>query len=460
MSTMMANNHTTAMWQSVLGNLQLQVPRPSFDTWLKDTVGLAQDDDSFVVGTSSPFVAEMLEQRMYSLIHDAVEKVTGRRPEVRFVVIPSGAGDLDGAAELLPSGVDEGSDEEITPPVSRRETQLNLKYTFDTFIVGKSNELAHAASMAVAESPGNTYNPLVLYSGVGLGKTHLLHAIGHQIISQGRTVTYRTTEEFTNEYIKAIREGKTEEFRDFYRGTDALLLDDIQFIIGKEQTQEGFFHTFNALHMSNRQVVITSDRPVGALTLLEDRMRSRLAGGLVVDIQAPDLETRLAILGAKVDESELDFPSEVLDHIGGRVYKNIRELEGHLNRITAYAQMLQEPITLDLVKRATADILSDYRPAPISTEQVIDSVSNYFGVDSEALLGRRRDKLTALARQVAMYLLREETDMGLATIGKAMGGKDHSTVLHACTRIANRIDVDPYLRRDIVNVREALASSA
>ena len=336
---------------------------------------------------------------------------------------------------------------------------MNGRYIFESFIVGKSNELAHAAALAVAERPGLTYNPLFIYSGVGLGKTHLLHAIGHSVEAAGLSLIYTTTEEFTNEYIKSIREGGTEEFRSRYRSADVLLLDDIQFIIGKEQTQEGFFHTFNALHMAARQIVVTSDRPVTDLTLLEDRVHSRLAGGLVVDIQPPDLETRLAILRAKAEHAAHHLPPDVLQFLAERLHKNIRELEGSLNRVAAFARLVAGEITVDLVKRALADTLHPTNTRRISDQQVLDAVSAYFSIDMEAIKGRRRDKHTALARQVSMYLLREESNLTLSTIGRILGGKDHTTVLHACQRVAGQINTDSHLRRDIINLREALSKS-
>ena len=451
----MAGNREHSLWHSVLGNLQLQVPRPSFDTWLKDTAGFPGEDGSFMVCTPSPFVAEMLEQRMYCLIGDALEKITGARPEVRFTVAYA-TGNRKGETRPQPT---QSSDSKSDSPGTGQLPHLNGNFTFGTFVVGKSNELAHAASMAVAAGSSHTYNPLVIYSGVGLGKTHLLHAIGHRILNQGRKVAYRTTEEFTNEYIGAIRSGRTDNFREFYRGADALLLDDIQFIIGKEQTQEGFFHTFNSLHMANRQVVIASDRPVGSLTLLEDRMKSRLSGGLVVDIQSPDPETRRDILKTKADRSEVDIPDDVVDYLAAHEYSSIRDLDGHLNRITAFAQLLSQPVTLDLVRRATADMIPRQQMEPLTAELVIERVCGYFGIDVAAVMGRRRDRPTALARQVAMYLAKHDTGLGLTTIGKVMGGRDHSTVSYACSRIAARIGQDSSLERDIANIRRSLAAS-
>ena len=450
-------------WEAVLGQLQLQVTRPSYETWLNGTVGLSYVDNEFVVGTPNPFVAEMLEQRMYSLISQALEGVVDDSVDLRFQVQPHSSpnnggrsaepvGSLAQPAGSLPSPA--------TQPVGTNGgVKLNPKYTFENFIVGKSNELAHAAAQAVSMNPGITYNPLFIYSGVGLGKTHLLHAIGQMVMLKGLSLIYSTTEEFTNQYIKAIREGKTEEFRRHYRSADVLLLDDIQFIIGKEQTQEGFFHTFNALHMATRQIVITSDRPAENLTLLEDRVRSRLAGGLVVDIQHPDLETRQAILRAKSEETSHRFPPEVLQYLAERIHRNIRELEGSLNRVAAYAELTGDPITLDLVKSSLADVINPPHRQRVSDQQVLEAVSAYFTIDKETLRGRRRDKQTALARQTAMYLLREEVNLPFATIGRLLGGKDHTTVLHACQRISSLLNSDDHLRRDVINIRDSLSKA-
>ena len=451
------------LWAAVLGQLQMQVTKPNFDTWLKHTSGLAYADGEFVVGTPNAFVAEMLEQRMYSLIAQTVEGVVEAEVEVRFAVESAWADPSDEYANPdaetshphpnpLPQG--RGREDGLRSPV------LNTRYTFDRFVVGKSNELAHAAALAVARQPGQLYNPLVMYSDVGLGKTHLMHAIGHQIAARGMSLIYSTTEEFTNSYIRAIREGTTDEFRDYYRNEDVLLLDDVQFLIGKDQTQEGFFHTFNALHMTNRQIVLTSDRPVTALTLLEDRIQSRLAGGLVVDIQPPDIETRIAILRAKAESAAAgqEIADEVLHYLAERIHKNIRELEGSLNKVIAFADLMGTPVTIDLVKRAIADVVETAAERQIPESVVIDTVAAHFGVSVETLKGRKRDKKTSLARQVAMYLLREESQLGQSAIGHALGGKAHNTVMHGCERIANQLNVDPHLRRDIINIREALTA--
>ena len=370
----------------MLGELQLCVPKPSYDTWLQGTAGGSFVDGRFTVSTPNAFVSEMLERRMYSVISQAVEKVTGEDVVLTFEAGPGAqvSGDPGPAApQQDPAGHANGD----TP--ARTPNPLNARYTFDHFVVGKSNELAHAAALAVAEEPGRRYNPLFIYSGVGLGKTHLMHAIGARLAARGIQSIYATTEDFTNEYIQSIRNGTTEAFRDRYRSAGALLLDDIQFIIGKEQTQEGFFHTFNALHLSTKQIVITSDRPASALTLLEDRIRSRLAGGIVVDIQLPDYETRLAILRTKADEAQLTFPADVLQLLAESVQSNIRELEGHLNRLAAYAELSGQPVSLDMVRRITADSHLYGRPKAVSSDAVVSAVADYFAITEEAITGRR-----------------------------------------------------------------------
>ena len=452
--------HPRQIWDAALGQLQLHVTRPNFETWLKNTVGVAYRDGEFVVGAPNAFVAEMLEQRMYSLISRTLESVVKSEVEIRFEVTTA-----EGEPPALHSAND-GHDDAGGAPVAQVEAQppvyrpasLNPRYTFERFVVGKSNELAHAAADAVSGRPGELYNPLVLYSDVGLGKTHLMHAIGHRATSRGMSLIYSTTEEFTNSYIKAIREGTTDDFRERYRSADLLLLDDVQFLIGKEQTQEGFFHTFNALHMTNRQIVLTSDRPVSALTLLEDRIQSRLAGGLVVDIQPPDVETRIAILRAKAEEMRQNVPDLVLQFLAERIHKNIRELEGSLNKVVALADLTGNPVSIDLTKQAVADVVETAAERHIPDAAIVEAVSTHFGVSVEAIKGRKRDKKTAQARQVAMYLLREESQLDLTVIGKTLGGKNHTTVSRGCDRIANQLNVDPQLRRHLINIRESLAA--
>ena len=448
------------LWEAALGHLQLLVTRPNYDTWLKQTVGKDFRDGLFTVGTPNAFVSEMLEQRMYSIISQTLERVVETPVEIRFeVVSPEDPGSTpDPTGDEPPTPLMPSSPVDAARTNGHRPVALNPKYTFKSFIVGKSNELAHAAAMGVTEKPGGLYNPLVMYADVGLGKTHLMQAIGHAVAQRGMSLIYATTEEFTNSYIKAIREGTTEDFREHYRTADVLLLDDLQFLIGKEQTQEGFFHTFNALHMTNRQIVLTSDRPVSGLKLLEDRIQSRLAGGLVVDIQTPDVETRIAILRAKAEGSRQHVCDDALLFLAERVHRNIRELEGGLNRVLALADLTGQPVTVDLVKRAIADVVHTASEHKIPESVVLDTVAAHFGMSVETLKGRKRDKRTAQARQVAMYLLREESELKYTEIGRVLGGKTHAAAMQGCRRIANSLDVDPHLRRDIINIHEALVT--
>src|SRR6266571_305323 len=339
-----------------------------------------------------------------------------------------------------------------------QHNRLNPRYTFDAFIVGNSNRLAHAASLAVAEAPGESYNPLFLYGGVGLGKTHLLHAIGHQGVQTGLAVLYVSSEQFTNEIINAIRYRTTEEFRAKYRSVDILLVDDIQFIAGKESTEEEFFHTFNSLHEMSKQIVICSDRPPKAIVSLEERLRSRFEWGLIADIQPPDLETRMAILRVKADLLHYRVPNDVIAYIAGRVQTNIRELEGCLNRLMAYQQLHRTDLTIDVARTAMSSLGNDSRESNLNIRQIAQAVAEYYHISLEGMCGKQRDKHIVMPRQVAMYLMRLETKVSLFEIGQLFGGRDHSTVLHACEKIEQAVknDINPTLRREIVAIREHL----
>jgi len=334
--------------------------------------------------------------------------------------------------------------------------RLNPRYTFDAFIVGNSNRLAHAASLAVAEAPGESYNPLFLYGGVGLGKTHLLHAIGHQGVETGLAVLYVSSEQFTNEIINAIRYRTTEEFRAKYRSVDILLVDDIQFIAGKESTEEEFFHTFNSLYEMSKQIVICSDRPPKAIVSLEERLRSRFEWGLIADIQPPDLETRMAILRAKADLLRYWVPDDIIAYIAGRVQTNIRELEGCLNRLMAYQQLHRTDLTMEVARAAMSSLGNDNKESRLNIKQIAQAVAEYYHISLEAMCGKQRDKHIVMPRQIAMYLMRQETQASLLEIGQLFGGRDHSTVLHACEKIDRAVNINPALRREIVAIREQL----
>jgi len=334
--------------------------------------------------------------------------------------------------------------------------RFNARYTFSTFIVGSGNRLAHAASQAVAEAPGYAYNPLFLYGGVGLGKTHLLHAIGHTALENNLTVLYVSSETFTNEIINAIRYRTTEDFRAKYRSVDVLLVDDIQFIAGKDSTEEEFFHTFNSLHETNKQIVMCSDRPPAAIVSLEDRLRSRFAWGLIADIQPPDLETRIAILQAKAEMMRRLVPDDVILFLASRVQSNIRELEGSLNRLLAFAQLQGAPLNVDTAKAALASLASDGRQRRVSVADILAAVADHYHLPADDLRGKQRDKHIVGPRQVAMYLMRQETEASLLEIGQALGGRDHSTVLHGCEKISREINENTALRKEVLAIRQKL----
>jgi len=448
----MKSKSASDIWQSALDELQSKVSSANYQTWLKNTVGLSQRDGSLVVGVPSTFVTESLEKRLHPLIEKTVSGIAGRQLSVEFQVH---LGDADGdLGPSRPSATSQQYSQRHNPP------KFNRRYTFDTFLVGTCNRLAHAAAQRVADEPGSSYNPLFIYSGVGLGKTHLLHAIGCVASRSCPRVMYVTAEQFTNEFIGAIRDGKNEDFRNKYRSVDVLLLDDVQFIAGKEQTQEGLFHTFNDLHNSNRQIVLSCDRPPKSLSLLEDRLRSRFEWGLIVDMQPPDLETRIAILQKKAEEQKTEVPDDVLDLIARRIQKNVRELEGALNRILAYSRLIKEPMTTELVTKSLSEISADSHRRTLSTELILNSVATFYGLSLEVLQGKRRDKPLTVARQLTMYLLREELQCSWTQIGKELGGRDHSTILHGYHKITTDINTDPAMLRDLLEIRERLYAKA
>lgn len=460
----MKSRSAKQIWQAALGELQLQVNRANFNTWLKDTSVVSQEDNLFVIGAPTAFAQEWLESRMKSLVKKTLIGIVDHSVDVRFVVMPAKKKDKtdNGRAEEHPGLNALAADKPAAGMnISGQYPSLNPKYTFNTYVVGSSNRLAHAAALATGERPGEGYNPLFIYGGVGLGKTHLLHAIGHLARHRGAQVIYVSSEQFTNEFINAIRERRNEEFRAKYRRVDLLLIDDIQFIAGKEQTQEEFFHTFNDLHSANHQIVVSSDRPPKSMPLLEDRLRSRFEWGLITDIQPPDFETRVAILRCKAETQVADVHPAVLDLIAQRVQSNIRELEGSLNRVVAYARLNGTRITPEVAMAALDDIQkTGGRRRSISSRQIVESVAKYYHLDVELLTGPKRDRDIARPRQIAMYLIREETKASLGEIGYQLGGRDHSTILHGYDKISNEASVDDHLRREIQEIREMIFNSS
>ncbi len=447
-------------WQSVLGQLQMEMPRASFDTWVRDTKPVSYKDSTLTIGVRNAYARDWLESRLAGTVNRLLLNILNSSVNVHFVVHGN---DGERIADESPSSTLEALDQTEVEPAEAyeqpsRSSNMNPRYVFDTFVVGSGNRLAHAACLAVAEKPARAYNPLFLYGGVGLGKTHLLHAIGNACQARGLNVLYVSSEEFTNDLITAIRTHTTQAFREKYRSTDVLLVDDIQFIAGKESTQEEFFHTFNTLHGQDKQIIVSSDRPPKALVTLEERLRSRFEWGLTADIQPPDLETRLAILRTKAERAGRRVPNEILELIAERVQSNIRELEGALNRILAFTDLSGSPMTPNLVEVALADLLpqrSDVEPA-----RIIELVAREWQIPVEALLGRDRSHKIAQPRQVAMYLLRKETNSSLPQIGEALGGRDHTTVMYAIEKIANEIETKTDLRKRVVNVKQQLYGQA
>jgi len=458
------------VWRAALGELQVSLSPANFETWLRDTQLVDVDEQRFRIAVPNGFAKDWLESRYRSLISQTLARIVGYSVQVEFVISPSaestGEADASAPATLTATssgGATSGERQQVRLEPTRvggegGTTFINPRYTFSNFIVGSANRLAHAASLSVAERPGHAYNPLFLYGGVGLGKTHLMHAIGNQVIAKfpRKRVVYATSEKFTNEFIASIQQGKIDEFRARYRRIDLLLIDDIQFIADKERTQEEFFHTFNAIHEDGKQIVLSSDRPPKAILTLEERLRSRFEWGLIADLTAPDLETRIAILRAKAEEGAVPITSDVIEFIARKVVSNIRELEGALNRIVAYASMGAMPIGIELAQAVLSNVLYNPKKRQVTPERIAKVVSEYYSVPMDALQGQKRDKAIVVPRQIAMFLMREETDVSLLRIGAELGGRDHSTVLHACDKINREVAVNDELRREIAAVRELI----
>lgn len=429
----------TDLWRKTLNLLKNELTEISFNTWIKTIEPISMTSTSIILGVPAEFNKGILESRYATLIKNAIKQISSKEYSITFVI---------------PSQEDNKKYESQSESASNEDSVvsiLNPKYTFDTFVIGNSNRLAHAASVAVAESPAKAYNPLFIYGGVGLGKTHLMHAIGHYILSQNPSlkVLYVSSEKFTNELINAIKDDKNEDFRSKYRNIDVLLIDDIQFIGGKERTQEEFFHTFNALYEANKQIILSSDKPPKEITTLEERLRSRFEWGLIADIQPPDLETRIAILRKKAQMENLNVPNDVMVFIADKIASNIRELEGALNRVIAYSSLTESEVSVELATEALKDILSSAKAKVINCSTIQEAVARYFDIKPEEFKSKKRNRDIAFPRQIAMYLCRELTDMSLPKIGEEFGGRDHTTVIHACEKIMEEIQSTPETRRAV-----------
>ncbi len=442
------------LWQETLEKLKNELSQPSYETWLSSTRLLQIDGDTLVISVPNEFAKDWLESRYAPLIRSSVQSVLGHSVSLRFV-IPS-------PEESFGESFNPSTPSSPIPPTPSEPLPnfLNSKYTFDTFVIGNSNRFAHAASLAVAESPAKSYNPLFIYGGVGLGKTHLMHAIGHHVLqrSPNTRVLYVSSEKFTNELIDSIRDENSIEFRNHYRNVDILLIDDIQFLAGKERTQEEFFHTFNALHEANKQIIISSDRQPKEIPTLEDRLRSRFEWGLITDIQAPDLETRIAILRKKAKMENLQVPNEVMVYIADKIHSNIRELEGALIRVMAFASLSSFPITAEVAVEALKDIIPTNNTKLVTIDIIQQSVAGYFNLSPSEFKAKKRTRAVAFPRQIAMYLSRQLTDSSLPKIGDEFGGRDHTTVMHAHEKISQALQNDPQLEKKINDMIQRIQS--
>jgi chromosomal replication initiator protein len=454
------------IWSQVQEELRFQLAKRTYDMWLKNTSVVEADGSTFRIGVPSKLAKDWLEDRFSGLIQETLQAVTGSEVDIDFVIAPSGHrhpvisdGDMpheNGRENGHDNGHENGVEApEVEPIVS---SALNARFKFSSYVVGHNSQFAHAAAKAVAEAPGDSYNPLFIYGGVGLGKTHLMHAIGHEVHERfpRKRVVYLTSEQFTNEVISSIATARMGEFRHKYRTVDVLLIDDVQFLAGKDRTKEEFFHTFNALHEINKQIVISSDRPPKEIPTLEDRLRSRFEWGLIADIQSPDFETRLAILHSKLGGNANLVPEDVLSFIAHKVQRNIRELEGALTRVQAFAAVHQRQVDTDEAARLLADIIPAGTRKPINVERIQTLVADFYNVTMDDMKGKRRDKHIVFPRQVAMFLVREETPSSLPAIGKAFGGRDHTTALHSIEKIANELKEDERLRYEVQAIRERL----
>jgi chromosomal replication initiator protein len=440
------------LWQSVLGNMEVSLSRGNFTTWFKNTSVVERSDDAIVVGVPSEFIRKWIAEKFQPEILKILKQIA---PEIREIKYQVGQNKNEARSGALPKALPANTVAYREPANSSHG--LNSKYTFDTFVIGKHNELAHAASQAVSKNPGVQYNPLFIYGGVGLGKTHLMHAVGHRLLQEhpNSKVLYATSEKFTNDYVDAIQNKRIDAFKKLYRGADMLLIDDIQFIAGKEQTQEEFFHTFNELRDKGKQIVLTADRLPKDIPAIEQRLVSRFEWGMIADIQAPDLETRLAILNSKVAKRGVVMTEEILYFIAENIVSNIRELEGALNRLIVYEQMENRPLTLEQAKHILANMLSAKKKV-LSLKKIAICVAEFYNISMEDLLKQSRRKEYVKPRQIAMYLSRKEMGSSFPTIGEFFGGRDHTTVMHGVEKIENIASANEVLKQELDLIMDKL----
>lgn len=442
------------LWEKTLNIIKSELSEVSFNTWIKSCQPISMSNTSIKISVPNSFTQDILNKRYKDLVANSIKAVCSKLYDIEFVI-------LSDASDKENSKIKSDKPARSIIVNDEMSSTLNPKYTFNSFVIGNSNRFAHAASLAVAEAPAKAYNPLFIYGGVGLGKTHLMHAIGHYILESNPNakVVYVSSEKFTNELINAIKDDKNEEFRSKYRNVDVLLIDDIQFIAGKERTQEEFFHTFNALHDANKQIILSSDRPPKEIPTLEDRLRSRFEWGLIADIQVPDFETRMAILKKKADVENLNVANDVMGYIASKIKSNIRELEGALIRIIAYSSLTNREVSVDLATEALKDIISKKQGKHVTIDAIQDIVASYYNLRIEDLKSQRRTRSVAYPRQIAMYLSRKLTDMSLPKIGEEFGGRDHTTVIHAYEKISENLKTDDTLQHTVNNITKKLTQN-
>jgi len=441
------------LWQAILGEIELSLSRANFTTWFKNTFISSYENGKAIVCVPNTFTKAWLEKKYHKEIALAFKNIGEENiKEIIYKVEAKKTGPIN---DLLKK-IKIRKDDDLDKPIPTNRFGLNSRYTFDSFIVGKNNELAHAASQAVAANPGHAYNPLFIYGGVGLGKTHLMQAIGHELSKRIDKILYVSCEKFTNDYIHAVRNGQAKDFKDRYRNVDLLLIDDIHFMGGKDGTQEEFFHTFNELHQTDKQIVISSDRPPKAIPALEKRLLSRFEWGMIADISSPDLETRIAILEAKCKEKNYKLEKDILAYIANNIQSNIRELEGALNRLIAYYEFNNSLPTIETTKNVLAGIISNFQSRSTTPKVIIEAVSKFFDINIKDLTGESRKKELVVPRQIVMYLMRKEINSSYPAIGQELGGRDHTTAMHAFNKIAKEIDENERLKQDINSIKQHL----
>jgi len=457
------------LWEAVLGELELTISKANFNTWFKNTFIYSWQENQVIIGTPNAFTLSWLEKKYHKEIIQALENITEHKikkilykieSKKEFALQKTISVPQVGEKSTTEISFNDQEQEELRIQKIQKQFNLNSKYSFKNFVIGAGNELAAAAALAIIKGLGIKYNPLFIYGGVGLGKTHLMQAIGNEILKEypEKRVLYVNSENFTNDFVKAIKTNKSEEFKKKYRDVDILLMDDVQFISNKERTQEEFFHTFNILHGSNKQLVFTSDRPPKNIPALEERLISRFSMGMIADVVRPDLETRVAILETKTKERQINLNKEVIQYLATNIQSNIRELEGALNKIIAQYELDRRPVTLESVKNVLSSLSTKSFDKAINSKQLIELIGNFYNVKIESLIGSCRKRELVNPRQIAMYLLREELEMSYPAIGHEFGGRDHTTAMHAYQKIKKVLENNNRVKQDIELIKQKLYS--